>query len=126
MARLFSFIGLVATLAIGMYIYSLQVKAIDPSGHAAGGQEVTVITGVKNDLIGIANAERGYMASEGRYASLGELTAGNYITMRDGRPPYVYDVEVSASGFRATATRTTKGAPAQLWITEDMQIQASD
>ena len=40
--------------------------------------------------------------------------------------PYVYDVEVSSGNYRATATRTTKGAPAQLWITETMQVESSD
>jgi len=124
--RLFGFLGTVVTLAIGMYIYSLQIRAIDPSAGAANPQEAALITGVRNDLIAIGNAERSYMASQGRYASLGELGAGNYITIRDGRPPYIYDVEVSDSGFRATATRTTKGAPAQLWIGDDMQIQTSD
>ena len=124
--RVFGFIGTVVTLAIGMYIYSLQVKSIDPSASGANVKDVAVLSGVKNDLISIANAERGYMASEGKYGSLGELTAGNYITIRDGRPPYVYSVEVSSSGFRATATRTTQGSPAQLWISEDMQIQSSD
>jgi len=125
--RLFGFLGLVITLAVGMYIYSLQVKAIDPSASGTGNpQEVALIAGVRNDLISIGNAERGYMASEGKYASLGELVSGNYITIKDGRPPYVYDVEVSASGFRVTATRTTKGAPAQLSIDESMQIQTSD
>jgi len=127
MGRVLGFLGTVITMAIGMYIYSLQVKAIDP-GAAKGGDaaEVTTITGVKNDLIGIANAERGYLASQGKYASLDELISGNYITIKGERPPYIYDVEVSNSTFRATATRTTKGAPAQLWITESMQVQASD
>jgi hypothetical protein len=81
---------------------------------------------VKNDLISIANAERGYLALQGKYASLDELTSGNYITTKGDRPPYTYDVEVTSGSFRATATRTTKGAPAQLWITESMQVQASD
>jgi len=124
--RLFGFLGLVATVAIGMYIYSLQVKALDPSTGTTNGAEAALITGVKNDLIGIANAERGYLASQGKYASLEELISGNYITMKSERPPYVYDVEVSPGTFRATATRTTKGAPAQLWITDGMQVQASD
>ena len=87
---------------------------------------MATIAGVKNDLIGIANAERGYMASQGRYASLEELTSGNYITIRGERPPYFYDVQTTDDSFRVTATRTTKGAPAQLWITENMQVQASD
>jgi hypothetical protein len=116
----------VVTMAIGMYIYSLQVKTLAPSGGNGNPEEVATITGVKNDLIGIANAERGYLASQGKYASLDELTSGNYLTMKGERPPYVYDVETSPGSFRATATRTTKGAPAQLWITESMQIQATD
>lgn len=126
MGRVFGFLGTIVTLAIGMYIYSLQVKAIDPSSASAGSSDAVVVTGVKNDLIAIANAERGHLASEGNYAALEQLISGNYITIKGERPPYVYDVEVSPNGFRATATRTTKGAPAQLWITESMQVQSSD
>ena len=93
MGRVFGFVDAIATLAIGMYIYSLQVRAIDPSAAAASGAEQPTIAGVKNDLIAIANAERGYMASEGKYASLDELVSGNYLTIKRERPPYVYDVE---------------------------------
>jgi hypothetical protein len=124
--RVFGFVGTIVTMAIGMYIYSLQVKTLNPGAGSGTGEEVATVTGVKNDLISIANAERGFMASQGKYASMGELIAGNYITIKSERPPYVYDVETSSDGFRATATRTTKGAPAQLWITEGMQVQASD
>jgi hypothetical protein len=122
-------LGLLATvisMAIGVYIYSLQVKTLTPDAGPSNVAEVATITGVKNDLIGIATAERGYLASQGKYASLDELMSGNYISIKGDRPPYIYDVEVSAASFRATATRTTKGAPAQLWITENMQIEASD
>jgi len=126
MGRVFGFVGTIVTMAIGMYIYSLQVKTITPGAGSGNPAEVTTITGVKNDLISIANAERGYLASQGKYASLDELTSGNYLTIKNERSPYIYDVEVTAGGFRATATRTTKGAPAQLWITESMQVQASD
>jgi hypothetical protein len=124
--RVFGFVGTIVTMAIGMYIYSLQVKTLTPGTGSGNGEEVAIITGVKNDLISIANAERGFMASQGKYASMGELISGNYITIKSERPPYVYDVETAAEGFRATATRITKGAPAQLWITEGMQVQASD
>jgi len=126
MGRAFSFLGIVATMAIGMYIYSLQVKAIDPSTKSATGMEQPTLAGVKNDLIAIANAERGHFASEGKYASIDELVAGNYLTIKHERPPYIYDIEVTSSGFRATATRTTKGSPAQLSITETMQIESSE
>ncbi len=126
MGRVLGFVGTIVTMAIGMYIYSLQVKTLTPGGGSGNPEEVATITGVRNDLIGIASAERGYLATQGKYASLDELISGNYITIKGERPPYVYDVEVSSGSFRATATRTTKGAPAQLWITETMQVQASD
>lgn len=126
MGRIFGFLGTIVTLAIGMYIYSLQVKTLNPGVSSGNPAEAATITGVKNDLISIGSAERGYLASQGRFASLDELTSGNYLTIKGERPPYVYDVQTSAGGFRATATRTTKGAPAQLWITETMQVEASD
>ena len=126
MGRVLGFVGTIVTMAIAMYIYSLQVKTLTPSGGSGNPQEFANIAGVKNDLIGIANAERGYLATQGKYASLDELRSGNYISIKGERPPYIYDVETTSSSFRATATRTTKGAPAQLWITETMEVQASD
>jgi hypothetical protein len=126
MRAAFGLLATVVAMAIGIYVYSLQVKTLTPVAGPSNASEVALITGVKNDLIGIANAERGYLASEGKYASLDELISGKYITINGQRPPYIYDVEVDSDNFRATATRTTKGAPAQLWITESMQIQASN
>ena len=126
MGRVLGFLGTIITMAIGMYIYSLQVKTLTPGAGSGNSEEVATITGVKNDLIGIANAERGYLASQGKYGSLDALISSNYISIKSERPPYIYDVETTSSSFRSTATRTTKGAPAQLWITETMQVQASD
>jgi hypothetical protein len=126
MGRALGFLGTIITMAIGLYIYSVQVRTLSPSTGNGNPEEVATIAGVKNDLISIASAERGYLASQGRYASLDELIGGNYITIKGERPPYIYDVETTASSFRVTATRTTKGAPAQLWITDTMQVQASD
>ena len=126
MGRVLGFVGTVVTMAIGMYIYSLQVKTLTPATGSANPEEFATITGVKNDLISIANAERGALATEGKYISLDELVAGKYISIQGERPPYVYGVEVNSGSFRATATRTTKGSPAQLWITETMQVQSSD
>lgn len=124
--RAFGFLGTVITLAIGMYLYSIQVKTIQPSAATGNREDATTIVGVKNDLISIATAERGYQASQGKYASIEELINGNYLTIKSERPPYIYNIETSGNGFRATATRTTKGSPAQLWVSDDMQIQSSD
>jgi hypothetical protein len=124
--RAFGFLGTVITLAIGMYLYSSQIKTFQPSAAAGNTEDTANIAGVKNDLISIANAERGYMASEGKFGSIDELINGKYITIRSERPPYTYSVEPSGNSFRVTATRTTKGSPAQLWIGNDMQVQSSD
>lgn len=124
--RAFGLLGTVIVLAVGMYLYSSQIKTFQPQAVGAKGEDPVNITGVKNDLISIATAERGYMASQGKYASLDELISGNYVTIRRERPPYTYSVEASGSSFRATATRTTKGFPATLWIGDDMQVQSSD
>jgi hypothetical protein len=126
MGRAFGFISTMIVMAVGMYIYSIQLK--DASTTSGGGSPAGTanIVGVKNDLIGIANAERGYFATQQKYASLDELISGNYLTIQRQRPPYAYDVDITPSGFQATATRDSAGAPAQLWIDETMQIKSSN
>ena len=61
---------------------------------------------VQNDLLAIARAERQYMAANGSYASLDDLVSGHYLTINGARPPYSYQVDTSAEGFRATASRS--------------------
>ncbi|MGH9547629.1 MAG: hypothetical protein ACRD23_20650 [Terriglobales bacterium] len=126
MGRAFGFLGIVVVMAVGMYLYSIQLKTVSAPGGGNTPTGAANIMGVKNDLISIANAERGYFATEQKYASLDELVSGNYITIERQRPPYTYDVETTSSGFRVTATRDTAGAPAQLWIDETMQVQSSN
>jgi hypothetical protein len=126
MGRAFGFIGTIIVMAAGMYIYSLQLKNVTAPGGGSTPTGTANVVGVKNDLISIANAERGYYATEQKYASLDELISGKYITIDRQRPPYTYDVETTSSGFRVTATRDSAGAPAQFWIDETMQVQSSN
>jgi hypothetical protein len=125
LGRALGLIGTVITLAAGMYFYSLQVRNLQPSGDGGSG-EAALITGVKMDLIGIANAERGYAAAQGKYASMDDLISGGYLTIQHDRPPYIYDLSITSSGFSATATRSTKGSPTQMWVTESMEVQSSE
>jgi hypothetical protein len=126
MGRTFGFLGTIIVMAVGMYIYSVQLKNVSAPGGAGAPTGTANIVGVKNDLISIANAERGYFVTQQKYASLDELVSGNYITIERQRPPYTYDVETTTSGFRVTATRDSAGTPAQLWIDETMQVKSSD
>jgi hypothetical protein len=113
-------------MAVGMYIYSLQLKNVSTSGGGSTPTRTANRVGGKKELISIANAERGYYATEQKYASLDELVSGKYITIERQRPPYTYDVETTSSGFRVTATRDSAGGPAQFWIDETMQVQSSN
>jgi hypothetical protein len=129
MGRLFSFLSVVIVMAVGMYIYSRQMQSSSAQAGATNPQGAINITGVKSDLISIASAERRYFATEGKYASLDELISTNNITVARQRPPYSYEVQTSASGFRVVATRSgdnISGTPAQLSVDENMEFQATE
>jgi hypothetical protein len=104
----------------------LPFKVLAPVVGSDDVDDIAIIKGVERDLTGIADAEHTYLLLQGKYASMDELIACTYVNVKSERPPYTYDVEITDSGFLATATRTTKGAPAQLWITEEMQVRTSD
>jgi len=129
MGRLFGFLSVVIVMAIGMYIYSRQMQSSSAQAGATNPQGAINITGVKSDLISIASAERRYFATEGKYASLDELISTNNITVARQRPPYSYEVQTSASGFRVVATRSgdnISGTPAQLSVDENMEFQTTE
>jgi len=126
MARTLGFLAMVIAMAVGVYLYAKQSQGISESTPGATLQSIPNITGVKNDLIAIANAERAYMAQQGRYAPLEELVAAQYSSIPRGRQPYSYSVEVSEGGFRVMATRSGPGGPSELSIDETMQISSSE
>jgi hypothetical protein len=128
MGRVFGFLSLILAVGVGMYIYSQSAQS---SSHAAGANSPKAainITGVRSDLNSIAQAERRYYASEGKYVSLDDLISSNYISVARQRPPYSYDIETSSNGFRVVATRSgddASGTPAQLSVDENMEFHTS-
>lgn len=128
MGRAFGFLAIIIGMGVGMYVYSKQAQSSSAAAGASNPKAAINIMGVKSDLIGIAQAERRYNATEGKYASLDELVSSNAITIKGQRPPYTYSVETSGSGFRVVATRSgddSSGAPAQLSVDENMDFQTS-
>jgi len=129
MARMFGLLVTLIAIAIGIYLYAKQSQTLDGSVPGGTLKSAPEIAGVKGDLLSIANAERSYMASEGKYASsIDELVNAHYLTIRGARPPYYsYNIEASSSGFRVIATRSGEGGgPSEISIDETMQIQTSD
>jgi hypothetical protein len=128
MGRLFGFIGLVAALAVGMYIYSKDIQSTSATAGANNPKAAVNITGVRTDLMAIAQAERGYFATENKYVSLDELISSHAITITRQRPPYTYEVETGSGGFRVVATRSGddgSGLPAELSVDQNMEFNQS-
>ena len=69
MGRGLGFISLILALAVGAYLYSNQLSNVTPGG--AGQANAIDVTSVRMDLIAIAQAERTYFATNGKYATLG-------------------------------------------------------
>ena len=120
-------IGLITALlvaAVCAYIYTHQAQsaAVGTSNPRAAAD----VTGVKNDLLAIAQAERTYNASHGNYLSIDDLRSESALTMlRANRGPYTYSSEVSSDGFQIIATYTGLDPAMQrsLSIDETMQIR---
>jgi hypothetical protein len=96
---------LVATaIALGIYMYTLKQAAPGPGMVVT--QNIS-LTGVKNDLIAIAQAERMYYAQNGTYTDLPTLTSSGTMNItRTSRDGYTYTADASGNSFTVTARYT--------------------
>lgn len=125
MSRAFSFVALLAVLAVGSWFYMRQSQTVMSAG--SGNPTATVdLIGVRNDLLAIAQAERSHAALKGGYVSLEQLREeGDLAMQRTNRGPYNYSVDVSDTSFRIVATWTgsaNAGMPHTLSIDQSMEI----
>jgi len=123
-----SLVGLLVALAIGYFVYRGFFMQTLPK-EEGGGNPVSAIstTGVRNDLVAIANAERAWFAEHGSYASLSELISGGAMTMtRTSRDGYTYSVDTQADGFTVTARYSgpLTPPPSSFVIDQSMQVRA--
>ncbi len=92
----------VAALFAGIYVFYLKKMPTSDPGTAP--TQAISLTGVRSDLLQIAQAERSNMALNGKCASLDELVSSGALTMtKPERDGYTYEVTCSGSDFRATA-----------------------
>lgn len=91
-----------AALLFGVYHFYLRKMPTTDEGTAP--TQAISLTGVRSDLLQIAQAERSYIALNGHCASLDELISSNSLPVpRTGRDGYSYSVECSGGDFTATA-----------------------
>src|SRR4030088_1196880 len=81
-------IGLLVTAALGVGIYLYSLKMASPGPGMVATQAIST-TGVQNDLIDIAQAERMYFAQNSTYADLATLSSSGTMNIaRTGRDGY--------------------------------------
>jgi hypothetical protein len=115
----------VALIVVLAYKYYFS-KALPTEG--GNPRQVIDVVGVKNDLLGIAQAERIYQAQHGGYASLDELESSGALNMKKtGRDGYTYDVESSPASFRVIAhcPIATNPGCANYSVDQTMEIQTA-
>jgi hypothetical protein len=104
MRAIIGLVGLILSMAIGLGVYYVYMKQATPGGPGTVVTQSISTTGVQMDLNAIAQAERSYIAQNGAYGTLDQLTSSGTLTMtRTGRDGYTYSVEVTSEGFTATA-----------------------
>ncbi len=91
-----------AAVLFGVYHYYFKKMPVTDEGTAP--TQAVSLTAVRSDLLQIAQAERSYIALNGRCASLDELISSNSLSVpRTGRDGYTYAVECSGEEFTASA-----------------------
>jgi hypothetical protein len=116
-----------AAILFGLYEYYLRKMPVTDEGTAP--TQAISLTGVRTDLLQIAQAERGYSALNGRCATLDELVSSNSLTMtKSERDGYAYSVECSGVEFTVSARHAPapSGSPIRypgLAIDQNMQVR---
>jgi hypothetical protein len=116
------FVVLLIVAGVGLLVYMKNVDS-----PASGRSPATAVdtVGVTTDLLALANAERRYFATNGKYASLDQLrTAGD--TAIPLRPHFTYSAETGGAGFRIIATYTGPDpkAPKHISVDETMSVKS--
>jgi hypothetical protein len=114
-------------VAFGVYQYSLKKMPTSDVGTAS--TQAISLTGVRGDLLQIAQAERTFTALNDHCASLGELMSSNTLGMRrPERDGYSYTIQCSGSDFTAIARHPAapEGSPIRyptLAIDQTLQVR---
>ena len=121
MGRVFGSVALLIVVGIGLYLYTKDAAQVTPGGAAP--TTMVDVTGVNNDLLALANAEKRYWATNAKYASLEELQRNGDIQVPQ-RASYKYAAEVSDNRFKIIATYSGPDpkAPAHISVDETMAL----
>jgi hypothetical protein len=121
--------GLLAFVAVAFGIYYFALKRMPSTDQGTAPTQAISLTGVRSDLLQIAQAERGEIALNSKCVSLDELVSSGAISMaRRERDGYTYEVNCSGTNFQVVAEHppAPQGSPIRypkLAIDANMEIQ---
>jgi hypothetical protein len=124
--------GILVAAAILFGVYEYYLKTLPTTDEGTASTQAISLTGVRADLLQIAQAERNYAALNGHCATLDELVSSNSLAMtkveRDG---YAYSVECSGGEFTISARHAPapSGSPIRypnLTIDQNLQVREAD
>jgi hypothetical protein len=124
--RVLALLVVSSALLLGAYVFYLKKLPTTDSGTTA--TQAISLSGVRSDLLQIAQAERAYVASNGSCAALPDLISSNILAMtRTERDGYSYSVECSNAEFNAVARHAPApaGSPIRypnLAVDQNMQV----
>src|SRR5260370_30752097 len=91
-----SLVGLLVGAALLFVVYQFSLKKMPSTDEGTAATQAISLTGVRSDLLQIAQPERLYIAANGQCASLGELISSNSLSMTPPqRGRHSYSVECS-------------------------------
>jgi hypothetical protein len=97
-------VGVLVGAALLFVVYHFYLKSMPTTDEGTAPTQAISLTGVRMDLLQIADGEHGYIATNGHCVSLDELISSNSISItRTERDGYSYTIECSGNGFTATA-----------------------
>jgi hypothetical protein len=96
--------GILVFAGVAFGIYYFYMKKLPASDEGTAATQAISLTGVRSDLLQIAQAERQNIALNSKCLSLDELVSSGGLAMsRNGRDGYTYTVNCNASDFEVVA-----------------------
>jgi hypothetical protein len=123
--------ALLVVVALGFGIYEFYLKKMPSTDSGTAPTQAISLTGVRSDLLQIAQAERGSLATNGHCSTLEDLISSGSLTMtRPERDGYTYQVSCSGADFQVIAQHApaSEGSPIRyptISIDSNMEIKSN-
>lgn len=119
-------VGLLVVATVVGFVYKYYFSRSQQAAPVSHPTQTIDVIGVKNDLLGIAQAERIYQTEHNSYGSVDDLvSSGAMAIKKPGRDGYTYEAKVSPDGFLIIAHCPSASLPGctNYVIDQTMEVQ---